>query len=162
MGGRSSSFRSRKNSGGAMPSVPTLHGSKDQIAQAEKIRKPYADALKNLDEDTIYKGIRVNRGETSEQAMKNDIAPWYYETNNSVAKDLTRIRQNHGDTDDRRHELVENVRSGKITLEQAKTTAQRVRKQTQKAINAFYRSEGKKLMSHQDASWWISHKKELK
>ena len=157
MGGRSSSFNSRKSSG-----VPTLHGSKDQIAQAEKIRKPYADALKNLDEDTIYKGIRVNRGETSEQAMKNDIAPWYYETNNSVAKDLTRIRQNHGDTDDRRHELVENVRSGKITLEQAKTTAQRVRKQTQKAINAFYRSEGKKLMSHQDASWWISHKKELK
>ena len=51
MGGRSSSFRSRKNSGGAMPSVPTLHGSKDQIAQAEKIRKHYADALKNLDED---------------------------------------------------------------------------------------------------------------
>lgn len=80
----------------------------------------------------------------------------------TAAKDLTRIRQNHGDTDDRRHELVENVRSGKITLEQAKTTAQRVRKQTQKAINAFYRSEGKKLMSHQDASWWISHKKELK
>lgn len=53
MGGRSSSFRSRKNSGRTMPSVPTLHGSKDQIAQAEKIRKPYADALKNLDEDTI-------------------------------------------------------------------------------------------------------------
>ena len=69
MGGRSSSFKSRKSSG-----VPTLYGSKDQIAQAEKIRKPYADALKNLDEDTIYKGIRVNRGETSEQAMKNGIA----------------------------------------------------------------------------------------
>lgn len=161
MGGRSSSFR---HSGAAGGSIPSLNGSKDEIAQAEKIRKPYADALKNLDEDTLYKGIRAARGETREQQIKAQGVqnPIYYQRVDSIARDLNKIREKHGGTDERRHELIQNVKSGKMTLKQARATAQREDKNTRKAIANYFKREGNKLLSNKDASWWVSHKKELK
>lgn len=161
MGGRSSSFRHSGGSAGG--SIPSLTGSKDEIAQAEKIRKPYATALKNLDQDTLYKGIRTARGETREQQIKAQHVqnPIYYQRVDSVARDLSKIREKHGGTDERRHELVENVKSGKMTLKQARATAQREDKNTRRAIANYFKREGNKLLSHKDASWWIDHKKEL-
>lgn len=161
MGGRSSSFASHRGGGG---SIPSLNGSKDEIAQAEKIRKPYADALKNLDQETLYKGIRAARGETREQQIKAQGVqnPIYYQRVDSIARDLNKIREKHGGTDERRHELVQNVKSGKMTLKQARATAQREDGNTRKAIDNYFKREGSKLLSHKDASWWINHKNELK
>lgn len=161
MGGRSSSFASHRGGGG---SIPSLNGSKDEIAQAKKIRKPYADALKNLDQETLYKGIRAARGETREQQIKAQGVqnPIYYQRVDSIARDLDKIREQHGGTDERHHELVQNVKSGKMTLKQARATAQREDRNTRKAIDNYFKREGSKLLSHKDASWWISHKKELK
>lgn len=161
MGGRSSSFASHRGGGG---SVPSLNGSKGDIEQAEKIRKPYADALKNLDNETLYKGIRAARGETREQQIKAQGVqnPIYYQRVDSIARDLNKIREKHGGTDERRHELIQNVKSGKMTLKQARATAQREDKNTRKAIDNYFKREGSKLLSHKDASWWVSHKKELK
>lgn len=161
MGGRSSSFANHRGGGG---SIPSLNGSKGDIEQAEKIRKPYADALKNLDNETLYKGIRAARGETREQQIKAQGVqnPIYYQRVDSIARDLNKIREKHGGTDERRHELIQNVKSGKMTLKQARATAQREDKNTRKAIDNYFKREGSKLLSHKDASWWVSHKKELK
>lgn len=119
--------------------------------------------MKNLDQDTLYKGIRTARGETREQQIKAQHVqnPIYYQRVDSVARDLSKIREKHGGTDERRHELVENVKSGKMTLKQARATAQREDKNTRRAIANYFKREGNKLLSHKDASWWIDHKKEL-
>lgn len=169
MGGRSGSFRS-KAGGGA---IGTLNGTKEEIAEAEKIRQPYLKALKKLDnmKDTmvrdlnsdtlskVYKGIRTARGETPEGAIAKHWAPWYYDTNDSVSKDISNIRSKNNFSDWDITSLGQKINSGKVSKQAGLAEAHSRMNKTNHDLYSFFKSEGQKALSHKDAKWWIKNKK---
>lgn len=158
MGGRSSSFR---HSGGS--SIPNLKGTPEQIKQAEKLRKPYIEVFKNgkVNNNVSYQAIRALRGETHYDAFKQGKAFNAYETNDSVIDDVQNIKYKYGYTDSQIQDLVNDIQSGKISLNRGRQIAHIRQKNANEALTRFY-SQGKKILNQDDAKWWINRKKDLK
>lgn len=158
MGGRSGSFRHSRGS-----SVPNLKGTPEQIKEAEKLRKPYIEAFKNgkVSKDEAYQAIRALRGETQYDAIKQGIGFSAYDTNDSVRNDVQNIKYKYGYTDSQIHDLVNDIQSGKISLNRGRQIAHIRQKNTNEALTRFY-SQGKKILNQDDAKWWINRKKDLK
>lgn len=170
MGGRSSGF---KHSGRIGATNSSLTGTKEQIAEAEKIRKPYIDALKKLDgmKDTMMRdlnsetliklanGIRVARGETPENAIAHNRAFRFYDTNETVTKDIHNIRVKNSFTDWDIEELEQKINKGQVPRQAGIAEAHRRMNRTNRDLYKFFKSEGPKALKHTDASWWIKNKK---
>ena len=169
MGGRSSSFKHS----GAGATIGNLTGTKEQIAEAEKIRKPYIDALKKLDGmkdtmmrninsdaiDKLVKGIRVARGETPENAIAHNWAFNFYDTNETVGKDIHNIRVKNSFTDWDIEELGQKINKGQVPRQAGIAEAHKRMNRTNRDLYRFFKSEGPKALKHTDADWWIKNKK---